>query len=131
MFPPGVMYDFSKEHILSSVNQILERLNTEYLDVLVLHRPDALVEPEEVAEAFDTLETAGKVRHFGVSNHRPSQIELLKKFVRQPLVTNQMQLSIPFSSMIASGMETNMESDGAVDRDGDVLNYCRINDITI
>ena len=131
MFPPGVMYDFSKEHILSSVNQILERLNTEYLDVLVLHRPDALVEPEEVAEAFDTLETAGKVRHFGVSNHRPSQIELLKKFVSQPLVTNQMQLSIPFSSMIASGMETNMESDGAVDRDGDVLNYCRINDITI
>lgn len=128
---PGVMYDFSKQHILESVDGILRRLDTDYLDVLVLHRPDALVEPEEVAEAFDRLEQSGKVRRFGVSNHRPSQIELLKKYVRQPLLVNQLQFSIPFSGMIASGMEANMLTDGAVDRDGDVLNYCRLHDITI
>lgn len=128
---PGVMYDFSKQHILESVDGILRRLDTDYLDVLVLHRPDALVEPEEVAEAFDRLEQSGKVRRFGVSNHRPSQIELLKKYVRQPLLVNQLQFSIPFSGMIASGMEANMLTDGAVDRDGDVLNYCRLYDITI
>lgn len=128
---PGVMYDFSRQHILESVDGILRRLDTDYLDVLVLHRPDALVEPEEVAEAFDRLEQSGKVRQFGVSNHRPSQIELLKKYVRQPLLVNQLQFSIPFSGMIASGMEANMLTDGAVDRDGDVLNYCRLHDITI
>lgn len=128
---PGVMYDLSREHILKSVDGILDRLHTDYLDVLVLHRPDALVEPEEVAEAFDRLQQSGKVRHFGVSNHRPSQIELLKKYVRQPILVNQMQFSIPFSSMISSGMEANMLTEGAVDRDGDVLNYCRLHDITI
>ncbi|MFL6557281.1 MAG: aldo/keto reductase family oxidoreductase, partial [Bacillus sp. (in: firmicutes)] len=88
------MFDFSKEHILESVDGILKRLNTEYLDVLLLHRPDALVEPEEVAEAFDILEKSGKVRHFGVSNQNPMQIQLLKKYVKQPLVANQLQLSI-------------------------------------
>lgn len=124
-------YDFSKEYILSSVDGILKRLGTDYLDVLVLHRPDALMEPEEVAEAFDRLEQSGKVRHFGVSNHRPAQIELLQKYVRQPLSVNQMQLSIPCSSMIAAGLEANMLTDGAVDRDGSVLDYCRLHDITI
>lgn len=127
----GVMYDFSKEHILSSVDGILKRLRTDYLDVLVLHRPDALMEPEEVAEAFDLLESSGKVRHFGVSNHNPSQIELLKKCVRQSIVTDQLQFSLPNSSMIQSGMEVNMTTDGSMDRDGYVLNYCRLNDITI
>ena len=125
------LYDFSREHILSSVDGILKRLNTEYLDVLLLHRPDALMEPEEVAETFDILQSSGKVRHFGVSNHRPSQMELMKKFLHQPLVVDQMQLSIAFSGMIASGMETNMETEGSVDHDGDVLNYCRLHDITI
>ena len=127
----GVMYDFSKEHILSSVDGILKRLRTDYLDILVLHRPDALMEPEEVAEAFDLLESSGKVRHFGVSNHNPSQIELLKKCVRQPIVTDQLQFSLPNSSMIQNGMEVNMTTDGSMDRDGHVLNYCRLNDITI
>ena len=127
----GIMYDFSKEHILSSVDGILKRLRTDYLDVLVLHRPDALMEPEEVAEAFDLLESSGKVRHFGVSNHNPSQIKLLKKCVRQPIVTDQLQFSLPNSSMIQSGMEVNMTTDGSMDRDGHVLNYCRLNDITI
>lgn len=128
---PGVMYDFSKEHILSSVDGILSRLKTDYLDVLALHRPDALMEPEEVAEAFDLLHGAGKVRFFGVSNHNPSQMRLLQKYVKQPLVTDQLQFSLPNASMISSGMEVNMSTDGAQNRDGGVLDYCRQNEITI
>ncbi|MFB6466356.1 aldo/keto reductase family oxidoreductase [Cytobacillus sp. Hz8] len=125
------MFDFSKEHILESVDGILKRLKTEYLDVLLLHRPDALVEPEEVAEAFDYLETSGKVRHFGVSNQKPMQIELLKKYVKQPLIANQLQLSITNATMISNGINVNMENESAVDRDGSILDYCRLNDITI
>lgn len=128
---PGVMYDFSKEHILQSVEESLRRLRTDYLDILVLHRPDALVESEEVAEAFDILEGSGKVRHFGVSNHTPMQIELLKRYVKQDLLVNQMQLSLPFSNMIAAGLEANMLTDGAVNRDGSVLDYCRLHDMTL
>lgn len=128
---PGVMYDLSKEYILKSVDGILERLGTEYLDCLILHRPDALVDPEEVAEAFDKLECSGKVKYFGVSNMDSMQIELLKKYVKQPIVANQLQLSITNSSMISSGMEVNMGTDGAVNRDGSILNYCRLKDITI
>ena len=125
------MFDFSKEHILHSVDGILQRLKTDYLDVLLLHRPDALVEPEEVAEAFDLLESSGKVRHFGVSNQHPMQIQLLKKFVKQPIVANQLQLSITNATMISSGINVNMENEAAVNRDGGVLDYCRLNDITI
>lgn len=128
---PGICYDLSKDYILTSVDNILKRLNTEYLDVLLLHRPDALVEPQEVAEAFDELEKSGKVRMFGVSNHKPMQIELLKKYVKQPLLFNQMQFSIPVSNMVANGLEVNMTSNGAIDRDGSVLDYCRLNDMTI
>lgn len=124
-------YDLSKEYILNSVDGILQRLQMDYLDILLLHRPDALVEPEEVAEAFDKLEQSGKVRAFGVSNHKPMQIELLKKCVKQPLVVNQMQFSIPVSNMVANGMEVNMDSPGSADRDGSVLDYCRLHDITI
>jgi predicted oxidoreductase len=125
------MFDFSKEHILASVDGILKRLKTDYLDVLLLHRPDALVEPEEVAEAFDRLESLGKVRHFGVSNQNPMQIQLLKKYVKQPIVANQLQLSITNANMISNGVNVNMENDSAVNRDGNVLDYCRLNDITI
>ncbi|MGG1517909.1 aldo/keto reductase [Paenibacillus oryzisoli] len=125
------MFDFSKEHILTSVDNILKRLQTDYLDVLLLHRPDTLVEPEEVAEAFDTLERAGKVRHFGVSNQHPLQIELLRKYVKQPLVANQLQLSITNATMITSGFNVNMENAAAVNRDGGILDYCRLHDITI
>lgn len=128
---PGVMFDLSKEHIITSVDNILKRLGMDYLDALLLHRPDALVEPEEVAEAFDTLETAGKVRYFGVSNMKPMQIELLKKYVKQPLVANQLQLSAAHSSMISNGLEVNMLTNGAIDRDGSVLDYCRLKDMTI
>lgn len=125
------MYDFSKDYILKSVDGILKRLGTDYLDVLVLHRPDALVEPEEVAQAFDILESSGKVRHFGVSNHRPMQIELLKQSVKQDIIVDQLQFGVAASSMISSGLEANMMTDGAVDRDGSVLDYCRLNKITI
>lgn len=128
---PGVMYDCSKKHILESVDGILKRLQTEYLDVLLLHRPDALVEPEEVAEAFDLLESSGKVRHFGVSNHKPSQIRLLKKYVKQDIAADQLQFSIPNSQMVANGVEVNMLTEGAADRDGSVLDFCRLEDITI
>jgi len=125
------MFDFSKEHILASVAGSLKRLKTDYLDVLLLHRPDALVEPEEVAAAFDQLEQAGMVRHFGVSNQHPRQIELLKKQVRQPLVANQLQLSIPHATLITRGFNVNMDNPTALDRDGDILDYCRLHDITV
>jgi predicted oxidoreductase len=125
------MFDFSKEHILEAVDGSLKRLNTDYLDILLLHRPDTLVEPEEVAEAFDILESSGKVRHFGVSNQNPMQIELLKKSVKQDIVANQLQLSITNSTMISSGFNVNMENESAVNRDGSILDYCRLNDITI
>lgn len=125
------MFDFSKEHILNSVDAILKRLNTEFLDVLLLHRPDALVEPEEVAEAFDQLEASGKVRHFGVSNQNPMQIQLLQKYVKQPLVANQLQLSITNANMISAGINVNMENEAAVNRDGSILDFCRLHDITI
>lgn len=124
-------YDLSREHILEAVDESLKRLRTDYLDILLLHRPDALVEPEEVADAFDRLETSGKVRMFGVSNHKPMQIELLKKYVRQNIVADQLQFSIPVSNMVANGMEANMETPGSADRDGGVLDYCRLHDITI
>ncbi|WP_078548467.1 aldo/keto reductase [Litchfieldia alkalitelluris] len=125
------MFDFSKEHILESVDGILKRLNTDYLDILLLHRPDALVEPEEVAEAFDKLESTGKVRHFGVSNQNPMQIQLLQKSVKQPIVANQLQLSITNANMISNGFNVNMENNSAVNRDGSILDFCRLNDITI
>lgn len=127
---PGT-FDFSREHILASVDGSLKRLKTDYLDVLLLHRPDALVEPEEVAAAFDQLEREGKVRHFGVSNQHPRQIDLLRKSVKQPLVANQLQLSITNASMITWGWNVNMENAEAIDRDGGILDYCRLHDITV
>lgn len=117
----AVSFDFSKAHILASVEGVLQRLNTDYLDVLLLHRPDALMEPEQVAEAFDELESSGKVRHFGVSNLNPMQIQLLKTCVRQPLIVNQLQLSITNATMIAQGLHVNMLEDAAICRDGSVL----------
>lgn len=124
-------FDFSKQHILEAVDGSLKRLRTDFVDVLLLHRPDALVEPEEVAEAFSILETSGKVRHFGVSNQNPMQIELLSKFVKQTIVANQLQLSITNTGMIDAGINVNMEIDPSIDRDGSILDYCRLKDITI
>lgn len=128
---PGIAFDFSKEHILNSVDGILKRLNTEYLDVLLLHRPDTLMEPEEVADAFRILKESGKVRHFGVSNQTPMQMELLSKYCDEPLLINQLQLSIAHCPMINSGINANMYNDSGINRDGGVLEYCRLKDITI
>lgn len=125
------MYDASKEHILASVDGILARLGMEQLDVLLLHRPDALMEPEEVAAAFDALHAAGKVRHFGVSNQRPGQMALLAKALTVPLCFNQMQFSLMHSGLVDAGINVNTGFDGAVDRDGGTLDYCRLHDITL
>ncbi|CEA09372.1 Oxidoreductase YdhF [Arthrobacter saudimassiliensis] len=126
-------YDSSYEHITSSVDGSLRALGTDYLDVLLIHRPDALVEPEEVARAFDELHSAGKVRAFGVSNHTPRQIDLLKTAVSQPIVANQLQLSITHSPIIAQGLAANMagEQDAVTYDGGGILDYCRINRITV
>jgi len=124
-------FDFSKAHILDAVDGSLKRLQTDYLDVLLLHRPDALVEPEEVAEAFTILQDSGKVKYFGVSNQNPMQIELLTKFVKQKIVFNQLQFSITNTTMIDAGVTVNMEIDASVNRDGGILDYCRLHDITI
>ncbi len=124
-------FDFSKEHILSSVDKSLKRLRTDYVDVLLLHRPDTLMEPEEVAEAFSELETAGKVRHFGVSNQNPGQIALLQKFIDQKLIIDQLQFSLTNTGMIDRGLNVNMENTPSFDHDGGILEYCRLNDIRI
>lgn len=128
---PGVMYDFSKEHIISSVEGSLKRLGIDCIDVLLLHRPDLLMEPEEVAEAFTRLEKEGKVKCFGVSNHSPMQIELLKKYVEQPLKINQMRLSIANATMISSGANVNLCNNDGINYDGYLRDYCRLNEITI
>lgn len=128
---PGKMFDFSKEHIISSVEGSLKRLNTDYLDALLLHRPDTLFEPEEVAAAFDQLEKDGKVKYFGVSNQKPGQIELLKKYVSQPLVANQLQFGIMHTGMIDQGIHVNMTDGGSGDHDGEILEYSRLHDMTI
>lgn len=124
-------FDFSKEHILASVDGSLNRLNTDYLDLLLLHRPDALVEPEEVAEAFIKLKESGKVRYFGVSNQNPMQMELLKKYLKDDLVVNQLQLSLMHTPMIDAGLNVNMQHQAALNRDNSVIDYCRLNDLTI
>ena len=128
---PGKMFDFSKAHILDSVDSILKRLNTDYLDILLLHRPDALMEPEEVAEAFDSLYESGKVRHFGVSNQDQNTILLLKQYLRQPIVANQLQLSITNATLVSQPLNINMLDEMSVDRDNGTLNFCRLNNITI
>jgi len=129
----GPYFDFSYEHIIESVNGSLQALGTDYIDILLLHRPDVLVEPEEVARAFDELSAAGKVRAFGVSNHTPRQIDLLKKHVRQPLVANQLQLSLTHANLLAQGTAANMNGeDQSITRDGGgVVDYCRLHDITV
>ena len=125
-------FDWTKENILQSVDDSLRRLKIEYLDALLLHRPDVLYDPEDVADAFNILEHAGKVRHFGVSNLVPMQIELLKKYVKQPLVFNQVQLSLEQSQLIDQALYMNNKTtEFSVNRDGNALDYCRLHDITI
>ena len=125
-------FDWSKEDILKSVDGILSRLKTDYLDSLLLHRPDLIYDPEEIAEAFDKLYNEGKVRHFGVSNVPPMQLELLKKYVKQPLVFNQLQFSLDQTQLIDSTLYlNNLTTERSIDRDNGILDYCRLNDITV
>ncbi len=124
-------FDFSKEHIIKSVEGSLKRLGVDYVDALLLHRPDTLMEPEEVAEAFDFLESSGKVKSFGVSNQNLMQIELLKTSVKQPLIINQLQFSVTEAGLVTSGMNVNMKNQESVMHDGALLEYSRIKNITI
>ena len=127
---PG-QYDFSREHILTSVEQSLKRLGTEQVEFLVLHRPDTLVEPEEVAEAFAQLKEQGKVKKFGVSNHNAMQIALLNKYLPEPLVIDQLQFGLGHTVLVDAGLNVNMKNEESVNRDDSTLDYCRLNDITI
>lgn len=125
-------FDYSYEYIIESVENSLKRLKTEYIDFLLLHRPDALMEPDEVARAFEKLENDGKVKYFGVSNHNPYQIALLNNYLDNKIIINQLQLSIAHCPIIDAGLNVNMQSnDLSINRDGAVLDYCRLNDITI
>lgn len=123
-------YDLSKDYILTSVDEILDRLKTDYLDLFLLHRPDTLMEPEEIAEAFDRLWHSGKVRAFGVSNMNPAQIELLQAATGHRLLVNQMQFSLACSGMVDSGIHANVPT-SRDSRDSSVLEYCRLKHITI
>jgi predicted oxidoreductase len=124
-------FDFSYNHIMESVEVSLKRLKTSYLDVLLLHRPDALVEPEEVARAFDELQASGKVRYFGVSNHTAAQLELLRKFVRQPILFNQVELNVIHTHMLDEGINFNQDQPTRPLRNEGTIEYCRLNDITL
>lgn len=125
------MYDFSKEHILKSVEGSLKRLQTEYIDILLLHRPDTLMEPEEVAEAFAALRQSGKVRYFGVSNQNAAQIALLQSALGEKLLVNQLQFSLAHTGIIDAGLNVNRKHEAGLLRDGGILEYCRLNGITI
>lgn len=124
-------FDFSKDYIIKSVDGILQRLNIDHLDSLLLHRPDALMESDQVAEAFDLLYKQGKVRDFGVSNQNPMMMELLKKDVKQPLAVNQLQLSAAFTPGFESAFHVNMEDSQAAMRDGSIFEYCKLHDVVI
>lgn len=124
-------FDFSKEHILEAVDGILERLNVDYIDSLLLHRPDALMEPAEIAEAFDLLKSQGKVIDFGVSNQNPMMMVLIQKDVNQPLVANQLQLSAAFTPSFDAGFHVNMKQEAGIVRDSSIFEYCRLHDVVI
>lgn len=124
----GGVIDSSREHIRSAVEGSLQRLGTDHLDILLLHWPDSLIEPEEVAQAFDELQRTGKVRHFGVSNYSPYQIELLRKHVRQPLIANQIQLGLAhwYTDPGASKAAITHGAEGVT-----TLDYCQLQDIQV
>ena len=131
VFRNGHRYDMSKSYIVPAVEDSLRRLRTDHLDILLLHRPDALMDPAEVAEAFDELHKAGKVRYFGVSNQNASQMRLLAKYLHMPIVANQLQFSLLHSGLVDQGIFVNMIDSEATDRDGGTLNYCMLEDIRI
>lgn len=127
---PG-RYDFSYGHIVQSVEGSLQRLKTDYLDVLLLHRPDPLIEPEEVANAFMRLREEGKVRFFGVSNHTAAQMEFLQQYLDMPIITNQVQLSITHNQLFNDGVVFNQDDLGVHSRAEGTVEYCRLHDITL
>ena len=125
-------FNWTKQNIISSVDDSLRRMKLDYLDAMLLHRPDLLYEPEQVADAFDELEKNGKVRYFGVSNVPSMMLEVLRKYVRQPLVFNQLQLSLEQSQLIDQALYiNNLTTDRSIDRDNGTLDYCRLHDITV
>ncbi|MDR4947671.1 aldo/keto reductase [Neobacillus cucumis] len=124
-------YDFSKDHILNSVDGILNRLNTEYLDVLLLHRPDPLMEPEEVAEAFNTLKEAGKVSHFGVSNMNSDQIKFLNAYCSKPMIVNQLHMSLKRIDWVEQGVLVNQKAGTSVNFSDGIFEHCRLTDVQI
>lgn len=124
-------YDSSYEHIMESVERSLKRMNLDSIDILLLHRPDALMEPEEIARAFDELQTAGKVKHFGVSNMNPGQIENLKRCVKQDISVDQVQLSIVHAPVIDAGIFVNMKEEQGIVRDGGLLDYAQCKGMTV
>ncbi len=128
---PFYYFDFSKKHILDAVDASLKRLKTDHLDSLLLHRPDALMDPEEICEAFCTLRSSGKVREFGVSNFSPSQMKLLQSELDVPLCADQVQMSICHTVMIDAGFNVNMDNEASVMHDGGVLEHCRMHDMAI
>jgi len=130
--PQKVMaYEFTTKHIMDGVEGSLKRLQTDYVDLFALHRPDTLMEPEEVAEIFETLYAAGKVRYFGVSNFTPGQMELIQKYTGHKLIVNQLQFSLVHTGMIDAGFNANTRRPGSIDHDGGILDYCRLKDVTI
>ena len=125
-------FNWTKENILSSVDDSLRRMKLDYLDALLLHRPDLLYDPEQIAEAFDELEKRGKVRFFGVSNVPTMMFEVLRKYIRQPLVFNQLQLSLEQSQLLDQALYVNnLTTDRSIDRDNGTLDYCRLHDVTV
>ena len=123
-------YDFSYEYIVRSAEGSLKRLKTDYLDLFLLHRPDPLVEPDEVAHAFDDLHQSGKVRWFGVSNHTAAQIEFLRQPLRQPIITNQVAFNLIHTHLLNEGILFNQDNP-LLARDEGTLEYCRLHNITI
>lgn len=124
-------YDFSKNYIIKAVDGILSRMQIDYLDSLLLHRPDALMDPAEVGAAFDELQQDGKVRHFGVSNFNPRQVDLLQAGISQKLLINQLQFSIMHTGPIDFNIHTNMTDNRSIDHDRGIFDYSRLHQMTI
>src|SRR5699024_1185590 len=127
----GQRYDFSKQHLIETVDKILQRMQIDYLDSFLLHRPDPLMELSEVADAFDELQASGKVRHFGVSNFNPMQVEMLQSELNQKLMINQLQFGVMHTGPIQVGLHTNMQDDASINRDGEIIEYSRLHNMTI
>lgn len=133
-FPDGTsphQFDFSAGHILQSVDGILRRLGTEYLDILLLHRPDPLVDPEEVAGAIHQLKASGKVRHFGVSNMSQGQIKLLQAYSDEKFIVNQLEMSLLKIGFLETGVHVNQEAAKDNVFPEGTLEYCRLENIQL